>query len=109
MITIGMRQNRVGPSGRPAQAAIARQALLACGILSSLFYFATDLLGGMRYEGYSFTAQAISELGAIGAPSKPFVDPLFLMYNLLALALGVAGSREAGSRNRSAYTRSRRS
>jgi CubicO group peptidase (beta-lactamase class C family)/hypothetical membrane protein len=70
--------------------------MLVCGILSSLLYVATDILGGLRYEGYSFTSQAISELGAIGAPSKPFVDPLFIAYDVLALAFGVAVFREAG-------------
>jgi len=33
-----------------------RQALLVCGILSSLLYVATDILGGLRYEGYSVTS-----------------------------------------------------
>jgi hypothetical protein len=37
------------PSGRGT----LRTILLACGILSSLLYVATDLLGGMSYEGYS--------------------------------------------------------
>jgi hypothetical membrane protein len=81
-------------------ASIIRQVLLACGILSSLLYVATDVLGGMRYEGYSFTSQAISELAAIGAPSKSLVDPLFIAYDLLALAFGIGVFREAGSRNR---------
>src|SRR5678815_2963304 len=67
----------------------ARQVLLACGVLSSLLYITTDILGGLRYPGYSFTSQAISELAAIGAPTKPFVDPLFITYQLLALAFGV--------------------
>jgi hypothetical membrane protein len=74
--------------------------LLACGILSSLLYVATDVLGGLRYEGYSFTSQAISELMAIGAPSEAFVDPLFLVYGVLVLAFGVAVCREAAGTNR---------
>jgi hypothetical membrane protein len=78
-----------------------RRALLACGILSSLLYLATDILGGLRYEGYSFVNQAISELGAIGAPSKPLVDPLFLIYALLVLMFGIGLFREAWARNRS--------
>jgi len=54
----------------------------------------------MRYEGYSFTSQAISELAAIGAPSKPFVDPFFIAYDLVALAFGIGVLREAAGRNR---------
>ena len=71
------------------------RVLLACGILSSLLYVATDIIGGLLYPGYSFFSQAISELGAVGAPSASFVDPLFATYNLLALAFGIGVLREA--------------
>ena len=77
-----------------------RQVLLACGIFSSLLYLATDILGGLRYEGYSFTSQAISELMAVGAQSEDFVDPLFITYGMLALAFGVGVFREAAGRTR---------
>jgi len=70
-------------------------SLLACGILASLLYVATDIIGGLRYPGYRFASQAISELGAIGAPSKPFVDPLFLLYDILALTFAIGVLREA--------------
>jgi hypothetical membrane protein len=82
---------------------IVRQALLVCGLLSSLLYIATDILGGLGYDGYSFTAQAISELAAIGAPSKPFVDPLFIVYDFLALLFGIGILREATGRNRALF------
>jgi CubicO group peptidase (beta-lactamase class C family) len=77
-----------------------RQVLLLCGVLSSLLYAATDLLGGLSYPGYSFTSQAISELMAIGAPSEAVVDPLFILYGVLALAFGVGVFREGSSRSR---------
>jgi CubicO group peptidase (beta-lactamase class C family) len=83
---------------------MGRKALLLCGILSSILYVATDVLGGMRYEGYSFTSQAISELMATGAPSEAFVDPLFLTYGVLALAFGVGVSREGVGRSRALRT-----
>jgi hypothetical membrane protein len=72
-----------------------RKTLLVCGILSSLLYVGTDVLAAVRYADYhSFTSRAISELGAIGAPTKQLVDPLFLTYSVLLLAfgLGVWGS-----------------
>lgn len=78
---------------------MTRQLFLACGVLSSLLYAATDFLGGMRYEGYSFTSQAISELMAVGAPSESFVDPLFLLYAVFAVAFGVAVFQQ-GTRRR---------
>ena len=77
-----------------------RRVLLVCGILSSLLYVATDVLGGMRYAGYSFTSQAVSELMAIGAPSEAFVDPLFITYGVLALAFGVGVFLEGAVRSR---------
>jgi hypothetical membrane protein len=73
--------------------------LLACGVISSVLYVATDLLGGLRYPGYGFTSQAISELGAIGAPSAAFVAPLFTAYGPITLAFAAGVLREAG-RNR---------
>ena len=87
---------RVSPTGgahraaapRPRATALA-SPLLACGVLSSLAYALADLLGGLRYPGYSFAAQAISELGAIGAPSVAVVKPLFVLYDVLALLFGV--------------------
>ena len=85
-----------GTKARPAGSGTVQRALLLCGILSSLLYAATDLLGGLSYQGYSFTSQAISELGAIGAPSKALVDPLFVLYDALALAFAVAVFRVAG-------------
>ena len=72
------------------------RVLLLSGILSSLVYIATDVLGGLRYPGYSFSSQAISELMATGAPSEAFVDPLFLIYGVLVLAFGVGMVRAAG-------------
>jgi hypothetical membrane protein len=74
--------------------------LLACGIVSSLLYVATDILGGLRYEGYSFTSQAVSELMALGAPSEALVDPLFIAYGVLVLAFGVGVVHEGVSRSR---------
>lgn len=68
---------------------MARKGLFICGILSSLLYVGTDILGAMRYEGYSYISQTISELAAIGAPSKPLVVPLFLAYDVLLIAFGV--------------------
>jgi len=78
-----------GSSGK----VLLKRVLFICGILSSLLYAGTDILGGMLWKGYSFTSQAVSDLSAIGAPSRPFVVPLFTIYDVLffAFALGVWG------------------
>ncbi len=75
-----------------------RKALLICGILSTLLYAATDLVGGLSYSGYRFASQAVSELMATGAPSEPIVDPLFLAYGALVVAFGIGVLRVAGER-----------
>jgi hypothetical protein len=101
MTTIVMTQERGRSMAQPARrASMVQRLLLACGVLSSLLYAATDVLGGMRYPGYSFTGQAISELAAIGAPSEAFVDPLFLAYDVLALLFAVGVFRYAPGRSR---------
>jgi hypothetical membrane protein len=101
MTAIGITHHRSGtPARRVRSRSIARQALLACGILSGLLYVATDVLGGLRYPGYSFNSQAISELMATGAPSETFVDPLFITYGLLMLAFGIGVFREGATWSR---------
>jgi hypothetical protein len=73
-----------------------RKILLACGIVASLLYVGTDILAGTQYAGYSFTAQAISELFAIGAPTSGFVVPIFTMSSLLLLAFALGVWRSSG-------------
>jgi hypothetical protein len=74
-----------------------RKLLLVCGVLSSLLYLGIDALAALRYGGYhSFLSQAISELGAVGAPTKRLVDPLFLTYDILIIAFGVGVWASAG-------------
>ena len=79
---------------------MARKALLACGILASLLYVGTDILAAMRYEGYSYTDQTVSELFAIGSPTRPLAVSLFNVHGALqiAFALGVWMSA-SGKRN----------
>lgn len=80
---------------------IVRRALLACGLVSSILYIVIDVSAGIRYDGYSFFSQAVSELAAVGAPTQSLVVPLFLAYGVLALAFGVGVLREGVSdRNR---------
>ena len=100
MATIEIQHGRGAFIAHPARAMTMQTALLACGVVSSLLYVLIDLLGGLSYGGYSFANQAISELGAIGAPSKPLVDRLFLAYDLLMLAFGIGVFRAAVGRSR---------
>ena len=49
---------------------MARKLLLVCGILSSLLYAAMNVFVRMLWEGYSYASQTVSELSAIGAPTR---------------------------------------
>jgi hypothetical protein len=76
---------------------MSRKTLLACGVLSSLLYIGADVLAAVRFPGYhSFTSQAISELTAIGAPTKRLVEPLLIAYDVLIIAFGVGVWTSAG-------------
>jgi hypothetical membrane protein len=80
------------------------QGFLICGILSSLIYVATEILGAMHYPGYSFRSQAVSELGAIGAPSATIVALPFALYCVLLVAFALGVWRTAESKRSLRFT-----
>jgi hypothetical membrane protein len=67
-----------------------RKALLVCGIIGPLCYVSIDVLAAVRYRGYHrFASQALSELSAVGSPTKSLADPLMIAFALLLGAFGV--------------------
>jgi Protein of unknown function (DUF998) len=78
--------NRLGFIGRHP---LVLKVLLACGIVSSLFYAAMDVIGGTRWPDYSWLAQEFSRLSAIGAPSRPLHLVLSPIYTALVVAFGL--------------------
>jgi hypothetical membrane protein len=78
-------------------------ALLACGIASSVLYVAADVVSALRYEGYEYHGQAISELAAVGAPSRPLFVVFMLAYNVLLLAFTAGILRTARGRRVAYY------
>ena len=76
---------------------MVRRVLLVCGILSSLLYVGADIVAAMRYEGYSYLSQTVSELSAIGAPTRSFLTPVYLVYEVLLIAFGAGVWKTAGS------------
>lgn len=78
---------------------IVRKVLLICGILSSLLWIGGDILAAMQYEGYSYTSQTISELSAIGAPTRSFLTTTGTIYEVFLFAFGL-GVVATGSRKR---------
>lgn len=75
-----------------------RKVLLICGILSSLLWITGDILASIQYEGYSFISQTISELSAIGAPTRSFLIPLGTIYEVLLFAFGLGVLVTAGQK-----------
>jgi hypothetical protein len=67
---------------------MTRQVLLVCGIFAAVLYVGTDILAAMRYEGYSYSAQTVSETFAIGAPTRSLVVLRGLAYSVLVIAFG---------------------
>ncbi|MFA5868498.1 MAG: DUF998 domain-containing protein [Candidatus Bathyarchaeia archaeon] len=73
----------------PWPSPMLRRVLLSCGIVSTLLYLSTDIIAGTMWKGYSFTNQAVSELSAVGAPTREFVVPLYFLYSVLMIAFGL--------------------
>src|SRR5213082_2883864 len=67
---------------------MARRSLLVCGIMSSLLYVAMNVFEAMQWEGYSSASQTVSELSAIGAPTRPLWVLLGIAYTLLVTGFG---------------------
>ncbi len=68
---------------------MTRKALLICGIVAPLLYVSTDMLAAALWDGYSYTAQTVSETFAIGAPTRPLVVARGLAYSALIIAFGL--------------------
>lgn len=78
------------------------KTLVRCGLASSLLYVAIDIAAALSWGGYDYSAQAISEYGAYGAPTRAYVLVPFLVYDLLLIGFGAgvrsyAGLRATGS------------
>ncbi|HVZ32542.1 MAG TPA: DUF998 domain-containing protein [Polyangiaceae bacterium] len=72
--------------------------LLLCGVASPALYATADAIAGSSWHGYSFRDQTISELGALGAPSRAVFAVLLVPVYALLLAFGVGIWRSAEGR-----------
>jgi len=60
-----------------------RSTLLICGIVAPVLYTVMTLFIGMMWDGYSAASQTISELSAIGAPTRLLWVVLGAVYSAL--------------------------
>ena len=83
----------------PFPPASRRDAWLVCGVVSSLLYLVMNIVASSGWPGYSSASQTVSELSAIGAPTRPVWVVLGLFYTVLVVAFGW-GVRMAAGENR---------
>jgi hypothetical protein len=74
--------------------------LLLCGIFSSLLYAAMTVFISLLWDDYRSASQTISELSAIGAPTRSVWVLSGLLYTALVIGFGW-GVWTLGTRNRS--------
>lgn len=98
MKTINASSNEIVGSSIPRPRKL-QKVLLLCGILSSLFYAGMDVIGGTRWQDYSWVSQEFSRLSAIGAPSRLLHLVLNPIYTLLVIAFGLGVWWSAGRKH----------
>ena len=96
MTAVQIQQERIGPTTKPARRSVPRKSLLLCGVISSALYVAMLVFVPMRWEGYSSASQTVSELSAIGAPTRTLWVVLGIGYALLTAAFGLGVLESAG-------------
>ncbi len=75
------------------------RGLLICGVVAAVLFILADIVAAkLIYPGYDYTAQQVSELSAIGAPSRPFWMAMTYPYALLTAAFAVGVWRQAAGR-----------
>lgn len=70
--------------------------LLFCGLAAPVLSLATDLLAMSRAAGYRPMRQSISELTAVGVPTRPFVTVLDIARDALLAAFASGVTATAG-------------
>jgi len=84
----------------PSRHASLAKAMLICGILSSLFYFALNIFVPMQWPAYDSASQTVSELSAVDAPTRQLWGWLCTLYTFLIIAFSWGVWRSAGSNRR---------
>jgi hypothetical protein len=85
---------------------MVRRVFLVGGVLSSLLYLiGIDVIAALRYHDYHrYTDQMVSELLAIGAPTRALLVWLCIPYNVLVFGLAVGVWASAGEKRATRFT-----
>ncbi len=97
MNTLNLGSHRMIGSAVTPHARVLK-ILLICGILSLLFHIGMDVIGGTRWQNYSWLAQEFSQLSALDTPSRPLHLVLVPFYAVLVAAFGLGVWWTAGRR-----------
>ena len=78
---------------------IITKALIICAIMSSMLYVSTDVIAATTlYPGYSYTSQQVSELSAIGAPTRSLWVAMSSIWSPLVIGFGIGVCLLAGQK-----------
>jgi hypothetical protein len=100
MPSLQIQGTQVANLGGPVPEGTRAQAnLLACGLAAAVLYAAMIVFVGLLWPEYSWTAQTVSELSAIGAPTRPLWGYLGAAYSVLAAAFGIGILLSAAARS----------
>lgn len=73
-----------------------KKILLTCGIAFPLLYAAMNIFIPLQWKEYDIASQTVSELSAIGAPTRPIWFFWGFIYQILVLAFGWGIRMSAG-------------
>jgi hypothetical protein len=65
-----------------------RDLWLVCGIASSILYVAMNVVTPPLWPAYRWASQTVSELSAVGAPTRPLWVAMAMFYTVLITAFG---------------------
>jgi len=76
-----------------------QRILLLCGIIASLLYTAINIIVPIQWADYNSASQTVSELSAIGAPTRTLWSWACAPYTILMIAFAI-GVLQAAAGNR---------
>ena len=75
---------------------VASRSLLGAGVVATLVYVSNDFVTSARFPHYGMLDQAISELSAVGAPTKALWDTISVFYTIALLLFALVALRRSG-------------
>ena len=63
----------------------SNKAFAICGIIAPISYLSLAIIGGLLRPGYSHITHSVSELLVVGAPNKPLLLTILIIYGVLMI------------------------